>query len=283
MNYSRVQTFKVGHCRHPEVTTKRDGTLSSVDFFALPSLIQHPVEGPILFDTGYDQAFLDATDRFPEKMYRLLTPVSFSAEDSLAAQLERQGIRCAYVRHVILSHFHGDHMAGIHHFPNARFHCAKAGFEITHKVGKIAGTRQGILPRLLPDDFAPRAQFFEEGNAVALPADFAPFERGADLFGDGSVIAVELPGHCPGHWGVAVRDDAHGWHLLVGDAAWSLDAIERNVPPPRIATAFLGHTASARATLTKLHQLHRRNPDMRLSPYHCSLRASEVGIEVGDV
>ncbi|MEM7667020.1 MAG: MBL fold metallo-hydrolase [Pseudomonadota bacterium] len=279
MTYSRVQTFKVGHCRHPEKMTKRDGTLSSVDFFALPSLIHHPVEGPILFDTGYDQAFLDATDRLPEKLYRLLTPVSFSPDQSLAAQLERQGIDCGDVRHVILSHFHGDHVAGIHHFPNARFHCARRGYEIAHKAGRISGTRQGILPGLLPADFSGRAQFFEDGRAITLPSDFAPFEHGVDLLGDESVIAVELPGHCPGHWGVAVRDDAHGWHMLVGDAAWSLDAIERNVPPPRIATAFLGNTRQSRATLGRLHQLRKRNPDLRLSPYHCPLRASEASDE----
>ena len=56
----------------------------------------------------------------------------------------------------------------------------------------------------------------------------------------------------------------------------TLDAIARNMPPPRLATAFLGNTAQAQATLRRLHDLHRRNPEARLTPYHCPIRAAEA-------
>lgn len=276
MTYLKVERLVVGSCSHPQRMTIRDGTLRPTDFPAMPMLLIHPDEGPVLFDTGYDQAFLDATDPLPERMYRWLTPVKFDPENDLGKQLAERSIAPENVRHVILSHFHGDHVAGIGRFPNAQIHCARAGYRIACKSGRISGTRQGILPGLLPHDLPERVQFFEERSNVSLAADLQPFENGADVLGDGSILAIELPGHCPGHWGIAVKDDEKGWHFMVADAAWSLDAIARNMPPPRIATAFLGNTKQARTTLAQLHELHNRNPDVRLTPYHCPERASEA-------
>lgn len=281
MTYLAVRAMVVGSCSHPQRMTIRDGSLLPTDYPAMPMLLIHPVEGPILFDTGYDQAFLDATDPLPERFYRWLTPVRFDPQDSLVAQLAARGIAPEDIRHVVLSHFHGDHMAGIGHFPKATIHCARVGHDIACRAGRVSGTRQGILPRLLPPDLDARVRFFEDGQASALPHDLAPFTQGIDLLGDGSILAIELPGHCPGHWGIAMRDDRHGWHFCVADAAWSLDAIARNMPPPRLATAFLGNTAQARATLARLHDLHHRNPEVRLTPYHCPVRAGEARRERG--
>lgn len=276
MTYIAVTPLVVGSCSHPQRMTIRDGSLRPTHFPAMPMLLVHPDEGPILFDTGYDQAFLDATDPLPERFYRWLTPVRFDPQESLVAQLGQRGVAPADVRHVVLSHFHGDHMAGIGHFPRATIHCARIGHDIACRAGRVSGTSQGILPRLLPPDLDRRVRFFEDRPAAVLPSDLSPFAQGGDLLGDGSILAIELPGHCPGHWGIALKDDCHGWHFLVADAAWSLDAIARNMPPPRLATAFLGNTAQARATLARLYDLHRRNPEVRLSPYHCPVRAGEA-------
>lgn len=276
MTTLKVEAMVVGSCRHPQVMTIRDGSLRTTDFPAMPMLLIHPSEGPILFDTGYDQAFLDATNPLPERFYRWLTPVKYDPKARLTLQLAERGIAPEDVRHVVLSHFHGDHVAGIGSFPKAQIHCARAGYDIMRKSGRISGTRQGILPRLLPSDLPKRVRFFEERLSVPLSPDLFPFETGADLLKDGSILAIELPGHCPGHWGIAVKDDHYGWHFMVADAAWSLDAIARNMPPPRIATAFLGDTKQARKTLSKLHALHSRNPDIRMTPYHCPERANET-------
>lgn len=271
-----TNTLITGQCSHPQRATIRDGSLRAVDYPAAAILIVHPDEGPILFDTGYDPAFLAATDPFPERFYRWATPVELTPGADAASQCAALGHDPASFRHIILSHFHGDHVAGLHAFPNARIHCARAGLEDVARGNRLMSTRRGILRALLPADIATRARFFEDAADVALPTDLAPFERGADLLGDGSLIAVELPGHCPGHWGLLMRDADYGLHFLVADAAWSLDAIRRNVPPPAITTAFLGHTARVRGTLNALHRLSQRNPDIRLTPCHCPERAAEA-------
>ncbi|MEM8724704.1 MAG: MBL fold metallo-hydrolase [Pseudomonadota bacterium] len=272
----KLDILHTGQCRHPQAMTIKGGTWKPVDYPALAFLLQHPSEGPILFDTGYDPAFMLATEPFPERFYRWATPVELEEGRDAASQCRARGIDPADIRHLVLSHFHADHMAGTHAFPNAAIHCAKAGLTDARRSGRLQSTRRGILPALLPADFASRAQFFEEKPDVTLPSDLAPFEDGADILGDGSLLAVDLPGHCPGHWGLLIRDAAHGYHFLVADAAWSLDAIERNMPPPAVSSAMLGKIGATRSTLEKLHLLHKRNPDIRLSPSHCQIRAAEA-------
>lgn len=265
-----------GQCYHPQVMTIRDGSLRPVAFAAVAMLLVHPVEGAILFDTGYDPAFMAATRPFPERAYRWVTPVDLPPGQDAASQCRARGYVPQDIRHLILSHFHADHIAGTHAFPNAAIHCAQAGLVDARRGGRISRTRRGILTSLIPPDFATRARFFEDAPSAALPAHLAPFDRGADILGDGSLLAVELPGHCPGHWGLVLNDAQWGLHCLVADAAWSLDAIRRNVPPLALASGFLGNTRKTRETLTALHGIATRHPSIRLTPCHCPERAAEA-------
>ena len=264
-----LRAFRVGHCRHPQRMAIRDGRWTPIVFPALAFLLIHPDEGPILFDTGYDPAFWTATEPFPERLYRWTTPPTLGAHEALADQLTATGTDPRDVRHLILSHFHADHMAGTHRFPNAAIHCARAGWDAMCGGNRLASVRKGMLRALAPPDFLARARWFEDAPSATLPPDLAPFTDARDLIGDGSLLAVPLPGHCPGHWGLVLREDT-GLHLLAADAAWSSDAIRRDMPPPRMTMALLGDAAATRATLHDLHRLRVGNPDIALTPSHCS-------------
>ncbi|MDP3802394.1 MBL fold metallo-hydrolase [Brevundimonas sp.] len=255
--------------------TRRDAGLAPTVFPALAALIVHPDEGPMLFDTGYDPAFFAATDPFPERLYRWTTPVSLEPGDAVADQLPRFGLAPEDIRAVVVSHFHGDHVAGLARFPNARIYCARAALDQVWRRGRFARLRQGILAALAPADIDARAIFFEDRPRVALGPDLAPFDVGADLLGDGSLLAVNLPGHCPGHWGLLVRQTDDRTRFLIADAAWSSGAVRDDMPPPCLTTALLGETATYRRTLNSLHRLGQRNPDVLITPSHCG----EVEIE----
>lgn len=274
MREVEVHLLAAGSCRHPEAMTRSTASWRPADFPALPALLVHPVEGPIMFDTGYSPSFTAATDPFPERLYRWLTPMQLSAGNDAAARCRALGFDPHDVRHVVVSHFHADHVAGLHAFSAARIHCARSGLSAAMRGGRLRSVCGGILRGLLPDDIASRACFFEEASVVDLPRTMHPFSRAADVLGDGSLLAVELPGHCPGHWGLLVADALKGPHFLVADAAWSSESIRRNLPPPRLTTAFLGTTDATRRTLAALHELAGRNPDVLLTPYHCSERAA---------
>ena len=261
--------LRVGHCRHPQAMTIKRGRWTPIAFPALAFLLAHPVEGWVLFDTGYDPAFWRTTEPIPERLYRWATPPVLPTGEHLVAQLAERGVAPGDIRHLILSHFHADHMAGTHHFARATIHAARAGFEAMCAGGRLAGVRRGMLRALVPTDFTARVRWFEDASTAALPADLLPFAEGADLLGDGSLLAVPLPGHCPGHWGLVMREEA-GLQFLVADATWSSAAIRTDTPPPWPTAALLGDVRAGRATLHDLHRLRVRNPDIRLTPSHCA-------------
>jgi glyoxylase-like metal-dependent hydrolase (beta-lactamase superfamily II) len=113
-----------------------------------------------------------------------------------------------------------------------------------------------------------RLQFFDDAPACALPAPYAAFGDGFDLFGDGSVRIVSLPGHAAGHVGLLFAD-GRGDVLLIADAAWSSAAVRDGVSPPALVTGWLGDTATYRATIAKLHALRLAAPELRIVPSHC--------------
>lgn len=272
--------LRLGCCRHPEAATLRGGRLAPAVFPALAGLFRHPDAGVILFDTGYDPAFSEATNTFPERFYRWLTPPQV-APDAAPDELARFGVEPADVRWVVLSHFHGDHIAGLHRYPRARIACSRRGLDAARRGPAWAALMHGVLRGLIPDDIDARVVYFEDRPQAALPQAFHPFETGADLLGDASLLAVELPGHCPGHWGLAARGADDRFHLLAGDAAWSSRAIREDRPPPRLTTALLGRTAPYRATLHRLHRLARTQPDVLITPAHCAEREAEIDLAAG--
>lgn len=268
-----------GSCRHPEAMTLRGGSLCAVDFPAMVGVIDHPARGLFLFDTGYDPAFLAATAPFPERFYRWTTPVAIPPEAEWRAWLAAQGIDESRIVGTIVSHFHGDHVAGMRHLAHVPMYCARAGLTALRRPGRFAGVRRGLLAELVPASLDDRARFFEDAPSVPLPSAFAPFAEGRDVLGDGSLLAVELPGHCAGHWGLALRTEADRHVLLAADAVWSGRAIDECRAPPRLTTALLGDTPRYRETLGRLHAARQNNRDLAILPSHCA--RSAAGFDAG--
>jgi len=267
------QWAKRGACQHPEIMTLRDGSICAADYPAYVGIIRHPDQGIILFDTGYDPAFFAATNPFPERFYRWATPVQIDQGETAQQWLATLGIDLGDVKALVLSHFHGDHVAGLTSFPNATIYCSRAGLKQIQSGNRFSRVRQGLLSMLVPPDIEKRAVFFEDLPPSRLPAAYGPFEAAVDVLGDGSLLAVELPGHCLGHWGLALRNHNDSDVLLIADAAWSIGAVTRNVPPPRLTTALLGNTQTYRTTLAKLNATAEQNKALTILPSHCPIAA----------
>lgn len=273
MTVKRWHLLRVGACRHPEIMSRKGGHVCPVDFPALVGLIRHETFGPILFDTGYHRRFFAATEAFPERLYRLMAPVQYDETESLEGQLAHLGLTPQDIAGVFVSHFHGDHIAGLPDFPKARIFCAREGLDRIRRGSRFTRVRQGLLSALVPDDINDRATFLEDMPLHAL--QLGPFTCGTDLLGDGSLFAVQLAGHCAGHWGLWVRPQTGPEAFFIGDAAWSISAIVDNAPPPAITTALLGETAPYRATLSALGQLMTAMPHVEIIPSHCEVTAQK--------
>lgn len=262
--------LEVGRCRHLECIALSGGRLEIIDFPALVVLIRHPTRGPILFDTGYADHFLTETRSFPERLYRLATPPSLPPEERLEVQLRRFGVAPDEVELVLVSHLHADHVAGLRDLPRARFLLLRRELEAFRDLRGFAAVRRGFLPGLLPEGFAGRSTFAEDLPAAELGPSWAPFERGWDLLGDGSLIGLPLPGHTPGQLGVLLRAGDGGPLLLAADAAWSSRAFRENRPPSFLARPLFADWPRYRQSLAELKTLAERQPELRVLPSHCS-------------
>ncbi|RAV19306.1 MBL fold metallo-hydrolase [Paenibacillus contaminans] len=263
-----LRLLAAGYCTHSEYLTIRGGSFRSSRFPAGFACIGHPELGPILFDTGYSERFYTETKRFPYSLYARVTPVFFRPEESAASQLLKLGIEADEVRHIVLSHFHADHLGGLRDFPNATFHYLQKAYDAVKLRKGFAAVRAAFLPGLLPADFELRSRPFDEKQTVRLP-DGYPFARGLDVFGDGSIIAVDLPGHADGQIGLLVATESHDY-LLCADAVWSSKAYRENRPPHPLAGLIMANRSEFRDSFRRLRLLHEKFPQVRIVPSHCT-------------
>ena len=161
-------------------------------------LIRH-ADHAMLWDTGFSGNLKGGEQDMGHLVARL--------DRTVVEQLAELGIKPGDVDVVGISHMHGDHVGQAADFPNARLLVGKGDFEQTK--GK-------------DDPFGP---WRKDGSKVqAVTAD-------TDVFGDGSVTAVHLPGHTPDHLALLVRLKS-GAVLLSGDLYHSRDAREKRGVPP---------------------------------------------------
>jgi glyoxylase-like metal-dependent hydrolase (beta-lactamase superfamily II) len=260
--------LEAGHTSHPEMTVIAGGSPRPIRFGSSVAVIEHPYHGVILFDTGYSERFYAETQRFPNRIYAMITPVTVGPEDSAVAQLRRRGIDVDDVRTVVLSHFHADHVGGAADFTHAEYVYQRAAYAAVRDRGALGRIAAGFLPGLLPADFETRSRPLDASDArdgVGL----APYDRGWDLCGDGSVVLVDLPGHARGHSGLIVRATDGEW-FLVADACWTSRSYREQRMPSRVAGLIMDSWGEYRRTLGGLHAFSERHPDIRIVPCHCA-------------
>ncbi|MDJ0796960.1 MAG: MBL fold metallo-hydrolase [Calothrix sp. MO_167.B12] len=265
----RVNFFQGGYCTHPQAMVIRDGKWKTETFPSLFALISHPQAGAILFDTGYSQRFFPETRKFPFQLYALTTPVYLQPGESAVDQLQQYGLEPEAVQYIIISHFHADHIGGLQDFPNAKFICFQSAYQAVKSLRGVAALKAGFLAGLLPSNFEQRTIFVEQTDTISLPDEYSVFQTGFDLFADGSLIAVELPGHATGQLGLFFTDVGNQSYFLIADACWLSRAYQEFVQPHPIANLIFANSRDYVDTLHKIHQLHKSNPNLKIIPTHC--------------
>ena len=226
IDYNPIKRFKIyqaGHCTHPGCVAEKGCGIEPREFPAYVALIEHERYGLILFDTGYDPEFFTQTRSFPESLYARTTPVTLPVP--LVEQLQADGIDQKDIGHLVVSHFHADHIAGLKRFTEATFVADERGYRKLMAMGRWRQVMQGFLKGLLPRDFESRTAFvndYPESVRSILRLDAWRYcnLRAAPLFKDGSAYLVNLPGHAAGHIGLLFRMNGT-WVLLCGDAYWT--------------------------------------------------------------
>ena len=130
-----------------------------------------------------------------------------SIDRTLADQLGQLGVKPADVSVLGISHMHGDHIGQAAQFTNARLVVGKGDFE------RLAGRPEDSLKG-----------WRGAGKQVTLAT------ADVDVFGDGSVVALHLPGHTPDHLALLVKL-ASGPVLLTGDLYHTTIARQKRAVP----------------------------------------------------
>ena len=122
-----------------------------------------------------------------------------SLSKSLRDQLVTLGVDPKQIEIVGISHYHYDHTGQAALFPQAKLLMGKADIEALRAPGSARAK--------------PLAHWLSgKGKLEEVVGD-------KDVFGDQTVVMLDLPGHTPGHHGLMVKLARQGYVLLSGDVA----------------------------------------------------------------
>jgi N-acyl homoserine lactone hydrolase len=185
-------------------------------------LLRHS-QGNVLFDTGFHPEAVEDPQARWGWLAKIMTPCS-GPSDNVVNALAQTGLRCDDIDVVVCSHLHVDHCGCNTFFKRATF--------VIH-AKEVAAARA-------PD--AEKVGYLAAEWEQLAPLDLLDGER--DLFGDGRIVLIPLPGHTPGTTGALVELERSGTFLLASDTVSlrsTLDTgiIPRNTRDPEALTKSL--------------------------------------------
>lgn len=161
-------------------------------FAASCYLIRHG-DTYMLWDTGLPAALKGIPTNDKDAISATLTV-------TIGDQLAQIGVKPADISIIGISHYHFDHIGQAAAFPQARLLIGKGDYDSLAASPPRNGADPGALK-----------PWFGGGGKVE------PVSGDKDVFGDGSVTMIDLPGHTPGHHGLLVNLSRKNMVLLSGD------------------------------------------------------------------
>jgi glyoxylase-like metal-dependent hydrolase (beta-lactamase superfamily II) len=130
-----------------------------------------------------------------------MTAPNVAPKVSLVDLLAKIDLKPEQIKYVGISHYHGDHTGQVSSFPKATLLIGKGDWDAISSPKPAEGV-----------NFKPFENWIKgEGNVEPLATD-------KDVFGDGSVIVLNTPGHTPGHHSLLVKLPQTGNVVITGDA-----------------------------------------------------------------
>jgi N-acyl homoserine lactone hydrolase len=155
-------------------------------------------------------------------------------EQELPSAMASAGLRLDDVSETVLTHAHGDHIDGLVHL---RGPVRINQVELRYSASPMPRVMRRVLRQPFPPGFAPEPFALDGGP-------FGAFPRSRALSDDGRIVAVDTPGHTPGHVSVICVDDAGRHVMLAGDVTDSLEQLlarraDAIGPDPKVHVATL--------------------------------------------
>jgi N-acyl homoserine lactone hydrolase len=176
----------------------------------VPAVLLRHAQGNVLFDTGCHPDVVRHADARWGGLARVMTPV-MSENDNVVSGLAGLGLDAGDVDLVVCSHLHPDHCGCNVFFKRATLIVHARELEAARAPGAAA---QGYLP-------------VEWDHP--LPIDAVTGER--DVFGDGRIVLLPLPGHTPGTMSALVQLERSGSFLLASDTVSLRETLDEGILP----------------------------------------------------
>jgi N-acyl homoserine lactone hydrolase len=227
-------------------------TISSV-------LVRH-AKGDVLIDAGFGPNAEAQMSELPEagKAFGLQIVAGAKDRTSIVDALATVGEPPAQVARILLTHTHYDHLGGATELAAPIYVSSAEATWMADQAGHPT-----ITPPSLVAAVKPRLKILAYDSGPYLG-----FEESKDIYGDGTIVVVPLPGHTPGSQGMFLKLGQRRV-FLIGDAADILEAAERGLPkstPIRANTDFEPELADL--TTKRIADFHRVHPDIALVPAH---------------
>ena len=177
--------------------------------------------GLVLVDTGTVSANAQDAAARHNAFFRVVDRIRLDPAEAAANQIARLGHRSSDVMNIVMTHLDFDHAAGLVDFPGARIHLSAAEANAAQHPRGLKNRE-----RYRPAQFRagePRWRTYPEFTTTwfeipAIPVDGVP-----------GVMLISLPGHTPGHCGVAIQDGSR-WLLHAADAIFNHRELDPDAP-----------------------------------------------------
>ncbi len=263
VGFSIIKTGKVAVVERLLVP---DGSFSKkIDTNFSAFLVKHE-QDYLLFDTGLgkqiDAQYAQDMPYWQRPFFKFDKPVQ-----PARSQLDAAGY--APVQQVIVSHSHWDHAGGAPDFPEARIMASSDEMRTIAQPHSGAG---GTWPSQVAN---PSIQW----QPITLQAvAYKGYAQSLDLYHDGSVVLVAMPGHTAGSLGMFVTVDSGTCYFFIGDVAWKAAAVQLGAPKFWAASLIVDRDrAQTLASVEKVRDVLRSHPGTVVVPAHDGAVQDAIG------
>jgi glyoxylase-like metal-dependent hydrolase (beta-lactamase superfamily II) len=244
------------------IETGKTFTKFSIAMTAGSVLVRHPA-GDLLIDAGNSSHFNRDVSIYPFWLRLKLKSLAgqLNPDVPLPELLRRARENPAKLRWAILSHAHLDHVGGLMDLPHLPVLMTREEIQFANEPGAQAkGFVIGAYAEKLPPPSTPTLQF--------EPKPYETFDESADLYKDGSVVAVPLRGHTPGSVGIFVNLSPTRRFFYVGDSVDDERGFEERVGKPLLLRDSDNDRILANQIVSRLSELHEKVPALAIIPAH---------------
>ncbi|OZG74541.1 MBL fold metallo-hydrolase [Hahella sp. CCB-MM4] len=219
-------------------------------------LIEHP-QGTLLYDTGLGTK---VDEQYAVNSWLTKQLFAYTQPHPVVTQLQENHYPVENIDAIIPSHLHWDHASGLVDFP---------GTPVWVQQRELEAARAGEKPSFLDSQLSSDTinwHFIELTNTP-----FLGFSNSLDIYGDGSVVLVNLSGHTAAQVGLYLKLSEDRQYLFIGDTTWTLEGVINNKPRPgmlKLVVDLEDNQTLAEERIAQVHKLYESRPQLAIVPAH---------------